>query len=137
MQCVSKLEAMIAIKVVLRRGYIWKERISGADEARVKGASEGDVSGALDDGAAVAEEGDGVVAAAKAEAEEEAVCTDVLDVSVESEAVAHCGEIDRAMTLVDLDGVASAESDVGAAFAGEVGEAALAADAAVGAWGGG
>ncbi len=43
------------------------------------------------------------------------------------EAVAHGGEVDGAMVLVDLDGVAAAEGDVGAAFAGEVSEDALAA----------
>ena len=48
------------------------------------------------------------------------------------EAVAHGGEVDGAMVLVDLDGVAAAEGDVRAAFSGEVGEDALAADGAVG-----
>ena len=38
----------------------------------------------------------------------------------------------RGGVLVDLDGVAAAEGDVGAAFAGEVGEDALVADGAVG-----
>ena len=53
------------------------------------------------------------------------------------EAVAHGGEVDGAVVLVDLDGVAAAEGDVGAAFAGEVGEDALAADGAVGVGGAG
>ena len=103
---------------------------SGADEAGVEGAGEGDVGGALDEGAAVGEEGEGVGAAA--EAEEEVVEAEVVDVGVGSEAGAHGGEVDGAVVLVDLDGVAAAEGDVGAAFAGEVGEDALAADGAVG-----
>ena len=37
------------------------------------------------------------------------------------EAVAHGGEVDGAVVLVDLDGVAAAEGDVGAAFAGRGG----------------
>ena len=49
---------------------------------------------------------------------------------VGDEAVAHGGEVDGAVMLVDLDGVAAAESDVGATFAGKMGEDALAADAA-------
>ena len=48
------------------------------------------------------------------------------------EAGAHGGEVDGTVVLVDLDGVAAAEGDVRAAFAGEVGEDALAADGAVG-----
>ena len=43
------------------------------------------------------------------------------------------GEVDGAVMLVNLDGVAAAEGDVGAACAGEVGEDALAADLAIGA----
>ncbi len=56
------------------------------------------------------------------------------DGSVGGEALAHGGEVDGAVVLVDLDGVAAAEGDVGAAFSGEVGEDALAADGAVGVW---
>ena len=63
------------------------------------------------------------------EAEEEVV---EADRAVGSEAVAHGGEVYGAVVLVDLDGVAAAEGDVGAAFAGEVGEDALAADGAGG-----
>ncbi len=55
-----------------------------ADEAGVEGAGEGDVGGALDDGAAVGEEGEGVGSAA--EAEEEVVGAEVLDVGVLGEA---------------------------------------------------
>ena len=65
------------------------------------------------------------------------MAAEVLDVGVEGEAVAHGGEVDGAVVLVDLDGVAAAEGDVGAAFAGEMGEDALAADGAVGAGRGG
>ena len=104
---------------------------SGADEAGVEGAGDGDVGGALDDGAAVGEEGEGVGAAA--EAEEEVVGAEVLNVGVGAEAGAHGGEVDGAVMLVDLDGVAAAESDVGAVLAGEMGEVALAADLAAGA----
>ena len=66
------------------------------------------------------------------EAEEELVEAEIVDVGVRGEAVAHGGEVDGAVVLVDLDGVATAESDVRAAFAGEVGEDALAADGAGG-----
>ena len=52
--------------------------------------------------------------------------------AVGGEAVAHGGEVDGAVMLVDLDGVAAAEGDVRAAFAGEMGEDALAADGAAG-----
>ena len=62
------------------------------------------------------------------EAEEEII---EADLAVRSEAVAHGGEVDRAMVLVDLDGVASAERDVGTAFAGEMSEVALATEGAV------
>ena len=65
------------------------------------------------------------------EAEEHVVGAEVLDVGVLGEAVAHGGEVDGAVTLVDLHGVAAAEGDVGAAFAGEMGEDAVAADGAV------
>jgi hypothetical protein len=50
------------------------------------------------------------------------------NISVGGEAVTHGVEVYGAMVLVDLDGVAAAESDVGTAFSGEVGEDALAAD---------
>ena len=59
------------------------------------------------------------------EAKEQAV---EANVSVGDEAVAHGGEVDGAVMLVDLDGVASAEGDVGSVLAGEMGEDALAAD---------
>ena len=63
------------------------------------------------------------------EAEEEIVETDG---TVGLETVAHGGKVDGAVVLVDLDGVTAAESDVRAAFAGEVREDTLAADEAVG-----
>ena len=56
----------------------------------------------------------------------------VVDVGVRREALVHGGKIDRTMVLVDLDGVAAAKGDVRAAFAGEVGKDALAADGARG-----
>jgi hypothetical protein len=84
------------------------------------------VGGSLDDGAAVGEEGKGVVAAL--ETQEKIVA---LDVAVRGQALFHLGEIDGTGTLVDLDGVAAAEGDVGAAFAAEVGEVSVAADGAV------
>ena len=55
----------------------------------------------------------------------------------EAEAGAHGGEVDGPVMLVDLDGVAAAESDVGAVAAGKMGEDALPADLAVGAGGAG
>jgi hypothetical protein len=51
---------------------------------------------------------------------------------VSAEAGAEGGEIDGAMVLVDLDGIAAAESDVGAVLAGEVGEGLPAAYLAAG-----
>jgi len=48
------------------------------------------------------------------EAEEEVV---IANGTMGDEAVAHSGEVDGAVVLVDLDGVAAAEGDVGAAFA--------------------
>ena len=108
---------------------------SGADEAGVEAAGESDVRGAVDEGAAVGEEGDGVGAAA--EAEQEGVRADVGEVGDGGELVLHGGEVDGAMVLVDLDGVAAAEGDVGAEGSGEVGEVAEVADLAAGARGGG
>jgi hypothetical protein len=72
-----------------------------------------------------------------AEAEKEVVEADFLNIAVELEAIAHGGEVDWAVVLVDLDGVAAAEGDVRTAFAGEVGEDAFAADFAGGVWFGG
>ena len=74
---------------------------------------------------------------AAAEAEQEVVGAQGLDVGVGLEAGFQGGEVDGAVVLVDLDGVAAAEGDVGAGVAGEVGEDALAADLAAGARGGG
>jgi len=51
-----------------------------------------------------------------------------LDVGVVGEAAMQGGEIDGAVMLVDLDGVAAAEGDVRAADSGEMGELACAAD---------
>src|ERR1700722_5959278 len=101
--------------------------MSGADEAGVEGAGEGDVGGALNDGSAVGEEGKGVGRAL--EAEEKVV---EADVAVRAEAVGHGGEVHGTMVLVDLDGVAAAERDVGASLACQVGELAVGADGAVG-----
>jgi hypothetical protein len=90
-----------------------KEIFSGADEAGVEGAREGGVGGALDDGAAIGEEGDCVGWAL--EAEEKIV---EADGAVGGKAVAHGSEVDRAVVLVDLDGVSPAEGNVRAADAG-------------------
>ncbi len=57
------------------------------------------------------------------------------DGAVREETVAHGGEVDWAVVLVNLDGVAAAERDVRAALSCEVGEDALAANGAV--WVGG
>ena len=67
------------------------------------------------------------------EAKQELVETDV---TVRGEAVAHRCEVYRAMMFMDLDGVTATESDLRASFAGEMGEDALAADLAPGAWAG-
>ncbi len=66
------------------------------------------------------------------EAEEKLVEAEVVYVGVGQEAVAHGGEVDGAVVLVDLDRVSAAEGDVRAAFSREVGEDALAADGAAG-----
>ena len=70
---------------------------------------------------------------AAAEAEDEVVGAEVFDVGVGREAGSHGREVDRAMVLVDLDGVAAAESDVGSILAGKVVEDTFAADFAAGA----
>ncbi len=70
---------------------------------------------------------------AAAELEQQAV---LADLAVGAEALGGGGEVDGAVVLVDLDGVAAAEGDVRAAFAAQVGEVAALADLAVrdGAW---
>jgi hypothetical protein len=105
---------------------------SGAYEASVKGTGEGYIGCALNEGAAVGKEGDDV--GRTLEPEEEIVKADI---AVGCEAVAHLAEVHGAMVLMDLDGVAAAEGDVGAAFASEVGEDALTADRAGWVWPGG
>ena len=108
------------------------DTLSGTDESGVEGTGKSDVGGALDEGAAVGEEGEGVGWAL--EAEEEVV---EADGAVGSEAVAHGGEVDGTVVLVDLYGVAAAEGDVRAADAGQVSELAVGADGAVGIGGAG
>ena len=81
----------------------------------------------MNEAAAVGEESEDV--RGSLEAQEEVV---EADGAMGLEAIAHGGEVDGAMVLVDLDRVSAAEGDVGAAFAGEVGEDALAADFACG-----
>ena len=112
----------------------WEE-FSGSDEAGVEGAGKGNVGGALDDGPTVVEEGKGVFATAKAE--QEVVGSKVLEVVLEGEPCVESVEVDGAIVLMDLDRIATAECDVGAAFAGEVGEDAGATDGTVGVGGGG
>ena len=116
--------------VLHAQGFLWGEQRSGADKAGVEGASQGDIGGALNEGAAVWEESEGV--RATFEAEKKFVEAEIVDVGVGHEAVAHGAEVDGAVVLVDLDGVAAAEGDVGAAFSCEMGEDAVAADGAVG-----
>jgi hypothetical protein len=99
----------------------------GADEAGVEGAGEGDVGCALNEAAAVGKEREAMRRAL--EAEKKIVEPDG---SVGLEAVTHGGKVDRAMVLVDLDGVATAEGDVRTPLTGQVGEDALAADGAGG-----
>jgi hypothetical protein len=77
--------------------------LSGTDETGVEGAGNGDVSGALDEGAAVGEESEGMWRAL--ESEKKVV---EADGAVRGEAVAHGDEVDGAMVLVDLYGVAAA-----------------------------
>ena len=64
------------------------------------------------------------------EAKEEVVEAGVADVGVSSEACVHGFEVDGTMMLVDLDGVSTAEGDLGAVLARGVGEDALVADRA-------
>src|ERR1700722_8489194 len=100
---------------------------SGTYEAGVEGTGEGYISRSLNEGSTIGKKGDGVGWAL--EPQEEVV---EADVAVGGEAVAHGAEVYGAVVLVDLDGVAAAEGDVGTAFSGEVGEDALATDDAVG-----
>ena len=79
----------------------------------------------MNDGAPVGEECECV--GWTVEAKEKVVKTDL---AVGGETVAHGGEVDGALMLVDLDRVSAAEGDVWAAFAGEMSEDALGADAA-------
>jgi len=99
-----------------------------AEEAGVEGACEADVGGALDEGAAIGEDGEGV--GVVGEAEEEAVGADGAE---RLQAGFELGEVEGVVVLVDLDGVAAAEGDVGALISGEGAEDALATDFAVGA----
>lgn len=68
------------------------------------------------------------------EAKEHAVAADV---SVRAKAGGQLGEVDGAGVLVDLDGVAAAEGDVGAALAAQVAEVSRAADLTTGMGAGG
>ena len=86
----------------------------------------------MDETASVGEECEGVWGAL--EAEEEVIKANG---SMGTETVAHSGEVNGAMMFVDLNGVATAEGDVGAAFSSEVREDALAANGATGVWGSG
>jgi hypothetical protein len=86
---------------------------SGTYEAGIQRTREGYIGGSLNEGAAIGEESNRV--GWSFEPQEEIVETDV---AVWGETVAHGVEVDWAMMLVDLDGVASAESDVRAAFSG-------------------
>ena len=108
---------------------------SCADKASVEGAGDGGVGGALDERAAVGKDGDLVRPAA--ETEQQRVLTEVGDVGVGEQAVLEVGERDGPVMLVDLHGVAAAECDVRTAGTGEVGEAAMVADGAVGVRAGG
>src|SRR5256885_9402418 len=82
---------------------------------RVQAAGDTLVGGAFDDGPAVGEEGDFVGGAP--EFQDEIV---VLYLAVGSEPGGHFCEIYGAVALVDLDGVAATERDLGAAFSGEI-----------------
>src|SRR5882724_11188844 len=84
-----------------------------ADKACVQTSGNCGVSGALDDGAAVGKERH--LKAVPPELEDEVI---VLHLAVRLEAHCHLGKRNRAMPLMYLHGVASAKSDVGAAFSG-------------------
>jgi hypothetical protein len=96
------------------------------DKTCVEAAGQYRVGGSLDDGAAVGEQGKCVIAAA--ETQQKIVA---LYVAMGSEALFHLGEIDRTEAFMDLDGVAAAERDMGAAFSAKMGEVSVAADGAV------
>src|ERR1700722_19339873 len=89
-----------------------------ADKTGIQGACDGNVGSALNDGAAVGEKGESVGPAAKAE--QEVVGAKVHNIGVGRETGAHSGEVDRAVVLVDLHGIAAAEGDVRSILAGEV-----------------
>jgi hypothetical protein len=109
-----------------KAGILWITPMpSRTYEAGIEGTGEGYIDRSLNEGAAIGEESDGVGWALKAEQE-----VVEADDSVGGETVAHGGEVHGTMVFVDLDGVAAAEGDVGAAFSGEMGEDALAADGA-------
>ena len=95
-------------------------------ESGVQAARDGGVGGALDDGAAVGEERQFVGVAP--ELEHELV---VADGAVRLQARGDFVEVNWTLALVDLHGVAPAERDVRASFAGQVNEVALSAGAAI------
>jgi hypothetical protein len=115
--------------MIVKNGLKGRKGCLGADETGVEAACVCGVSGSLNDSASVGEDGDGVLAAAKTK--EEIVAAEVVEVGVQGEAVTEGGEVYGAVVFVDLHGVAAAEGDMRTAFAGEVGEDALAADGAV------
>src|SRR5450755_3227278 len=94
----------------------------------IQASGDGGVGGAFDDGAAVGEERHLVWVVP--ELEHELI---VLHLSVRSEAARDFFEVDGTLAFVDLNGVASAHGNVGAADTSEVNEVALLAGTAAGA----
>ena len=74
---------------------------SGTDESRVERAGDHDVRGPLNDRPAVREERQGM--RTTAEAEQQVVRAQFLDVGVGGKAGPHSGKVDGAVVLVDLD----------------------------------
>jgi len=99
-----------------------------ANKAGIERAGEPGIRSSLHQRAAIREDGEGVLAAL--EAQQQSISPDL---SQRAEACRQRGEIDGAIVLVDLHGVAAAEGDVGAGIAGERTKITLAADLAAGA----
>jgi hypothetical protein len=112
----------------LKVGRLW----SGAYEAGIQAAGLGDVGGSLDQGAAVGENGDDVIAAL--ESKQKVV---EADLAVGLESCFHFREINWPVVFMNLDGIAAAKRDVRAAFAAQMSKIALLADFTVGARPGG
>ena len=128
MRCVLLAVYLVGDELSVNRSSVcWK---LAADEAGVEGAGEADVRGALDESSAVGKDREGVRGVG--EAQEEAVGADGAQ---GFEAGLQLGEVEGEVVLVDLNGVAAAEGDVGALVSGERSEDALVTDFAADAGG--